>query len=214
MKQKIKDYFISLAIVAAIIICSWGQPKPYQTTDVVLAAENRNKTQYCTRDSNRTLEAEKPLRTENEVSQAVVNEIDGAFLEDKEPTISYDPFVITGMSARQLEELAEGKGKALYDMEQTHGVNAVFCLAVGHIESNWSKTANTHNYFGITKAGGGYRAWNSLYDGIMGFGGYINQSMYHGKDIEGIARIYCPPTASKWAADVKATMAGYYSELE
>ncbi|NLY09393.1 MAG: glucosaminidase domain-containing protein [Tissierellia bacterium] len=128
--------------------------------------------------------------------------------------VTYDPLDKTNLTGVQLETLAPGLGEALYKMEQKHGVNAIFCLSVGWVESGWKHTAARNNYWGITKVGGGFRSWDSLESAIDGFGAYMNQKMYHGKPIEQVAKIYCPPTWQKWAGDVRAAMAGYFSEVE
>ena len=128
--------------------------------------------------------------------------------------VTYDPLKKTNLTAAQLERMAPGRGMALYEMEQKHNVNAVFCLAVGWVESGWKHEAAQNNHWGITSSRGGFRSWATLDEAIDGFGAYMNQKMYHGKPIEQVAKIYCPPTWQKWAGDVRAAMAGYFSEVK
>ena len=130
---------------------------------------------------------------------------------------TYNVFSITGLSVDEFNKLLApyalaGNGQALYDMEHTYGVNGIFCMSVAMIESSlggYGPSRNSHNYWGILG-----RSWSSDYAGIMGFGDYIkNSGYYNGKSIESIAYIYCPPTASKWAANVKSFMNTLWSRV-
>lgn len=130
---------------------------------------------------------------------------------------TYNVFSITGLSVDEFNKLLApyalaGNGQALYDMEHTYGVNGIFCMSVAMIESSlggYDPSRNSHNYWGILG-----RSWSSDYAGIMGFGDYIkNSGYYNGKSIESIAYTYCPPTASKWVANVKSFMNTLWSRV-
>lgn len=128
--------------------------------------------------------------------------------------LSYDPFVPTGLTEEEFERLKPGLGKALYDMEQDSGVNGIFCLAVGHIESSWKHQAAPNNFWGIKKTASSYRSWKSPYNGIIGFGRYMSgRGLYNGKSISQISKIYCPPNSYNWANGVTKYMSGYNDQV-
>lgn len=128
--------------------------------------------------------------------------------------LSYDPFTPSGLTEDEFERLKPGLGKALYDMEQDSGVNGIFCLAVGHIESSWKHQAAPNNFWGIKKTASTYRSWSSPYEGILGFGRYMSgRGLYNGKTISQISKIYCPPNSNNWANGVVKYMNKYNNQI-
>ena len=91
-----------------------------------------------------------------------------------------------------------GLGETLYELEQTYGnINGLFVLSVISNESGWgTRLANTNNVAGITKKGGGFRAFNSVEECVMYSGGLLSKN-YIGQGRTTIASVgakYCPST--------------------
>lgn len=152
---------------------------------------------------------------EEEAARKAAEEARVAYMESQRG--SYNVFAKTGLSVDQFNKLLEpyalaGNGQALYDMEQTYGINGIFCLAVARVESSvggYGPSRNKHNYWGIVG-----KTWGSDYAAFQGFGNYIlNSGYYNGKSIDAIAKIYCPPTASEWASNVKSCMAQFWAQV-
>lgn len=112
-----------------------------------------------------------------------------------------------------------GIGDALYQVEQTYGnINGLFVLSIVSNESGWGKyLANTNNIAGITKRGGGYRAFGSVDECVLYSGRLLSQN-YIGKGLTTIATVgnkYCPDTPShpgqnvKWRNTVTSIMNRY-----
>ena len=117
-----------------------------------------------------------------------------------------------------------GIGNALYQVEQTYGnINGLFVLSIISNESGWGMhLANTNNVAGITKKGGGYRAFGSVEECVIYTGGLLSKN-YIGKGLTTIAAIgnkYCPDTPShpgqniKWRNTVTSIMNQYSSVAE
>lgn len=128
--------------------------------------------------------------------------------------LSYDPFTPSGLTEEEFEKLKPGLGKALYDMEQDSGVNGIFCLAVGHIESSWKHQSAPNNFWGIKKTATTYKAWSNPYEAIIGFGRYMSgRGLYNNKNISQISKIYCPPNSYNWANGVIKYMNQYNEKI-
>lgn len=139
--------------------------------------------------------------------------------ERSNPNLTYNVFQKSNLSVEQFNEMLKGTalaghGEAFYNMENTYNVNGVFAVAVAcHESANGYRTANTHNYYGMRAAKGGWKSFSSADENIMYFGKYITGKMYNGKSIEGIGKIYCPNTWSSWASKVKAHMNEKYNKI-
>lgn len=148
----------------------------------------------------------------NELKAQYVNELS----ELSDVTFTYDPYIISNLSEYAFDRLLEDTemenlGKSFVDLEQEYGVNALFAMAVARTESGLgtsSMAKRQHNFFGMIG-----NSYNSDYEGIMGFGKLMQKDWYYQKDIERIAKTYCPPTASHWAAQNKDFMEEFWNEL-
>lgn len=135
--------------------------------------------------------------------------------EANRAVFTYNVFQKSNLSAEQLNKILSGTGLAgygqsFYNMEQTHGVNALFALSVGaHESANFYKTANWNNYFGF-KGNSGWMSFSSPDACIMYFGQLMNTRAYYGKSIERIAVIYCD---ANWTRHVKAHMVEKWRKL-
>lgn len=111
-----------------------------------------------------------------------------------------------------------GLGDALYEIEQTYGINGLFVLSIASNESGWgTRLANTNNIGGITKKGGGFRAFESP-DECIKYMGKLLANSYIGQGrttVQAVGNKYCPSTASKpdqnihWANTVSDIMNRY-----
>lgn len=137
-------------------------------------------------------------------------------MDERSRKYNYELFQPTNLSAEAFDYLLDGSklaghGQDFYELEQTYQVNGLFALAVAKVESGLgsSKLAvNKNNYYGMIG-----NSFNSPHDGILAFGRLMNKSIYHGKPLNAIARIYCPPTAGAWAATVTSLMGSYWAKL-
>lgn len=136
--------------------------------------------------------------------------------EEANPAIfTYNVFQNSNLTVEQLNTILAGTGLAgygqsFYNMEHIHGVNALFCIAVGaHESANFYKTANWNNYFGF-RGGRGWMSFSSPDACIMYFGKLMNTRLYYGKSIEQISVIYCD---AGWTRHVKAHMNEKWAKL-
>ena len=131
---------------------------------------------------------------------------------------TYNPFVKTGLTAEQFNLMLEGTalagyGESYYNMEQKHGVNGVFAISVAFHESGYGKyRANTNNFYGM-RSSKGWMAFESPDANIQYFGELMNKSMYYGKSILDIGRVYCPGTHTSWANAVQGMMDRCYKKI-
>lgn len=135
--------------------------------------------------------------------------------EANPPIFTYNPFQRSNLTVDQLNIILAGTGLAgygqsFYTMEQTYGVNALFCIAVGaHESANFYKTANWNNYFGF-RGSRGWMSFSSPDACIMYFGQLMTTRLYYGKSIDQIAPIYCN---SSWSGYVRSHMAEKWAKL-
>lgn len=157
--------------------------------------------------------AKKHWSMANELMTQYVSELDTM----EGATFSYDPFTITNLSSGAFDYLLEGTdmeglGEAFVEMEQEYGVNALFALAVAKTESglgNSKMAVRQNNFFGMIGC-----SYDTQYDGVIGFAELMQKGWYKDKTIDQIARTYCPPTASHWAAQNRSFMQDYWTCLE
>lgn len=166
----------------------------------------------CIAEQEKKLEEER-LRKEEEARKA--QEL-AAYREKVGNT--YNPFVKTGLTAEQFNLMLEGTalagyGESYYNMEQKHGVNGVFAISVAFHESGYGKyRANTNNFYGM-RSSKGWMAFESPDANIQYFGELMNKSMYYGKSILDIGRVYCPGTHTSWANAVQGMMDRCYKKI-
>lgn len=115
----------------------------------------------------------------------------------------------SGLSAAQFNQLLkdtalEGYGDAFYQMEERHGTNGVFAIAVAMLEYGIERRAPDHknNYFGLTY-GGERIEYASVEDNIMAFGALVQKPVYRNKPFLRFAKIYCPPRTDFWVKVVR-----------
>lgn len=142
-------------------------------------------------------------------------------LEDKQeeiaPVFSYDIYTKSNLSVDDYEIILKGTplsghGQDFYDMEQEWGVSGLFALAVAQGESETGAKGNLatkkNNFFGIQN-----HAFATAREGILFFGELLNDPLYKGKDIESVARSYCPPTWEDWASQKRVIMRSYWKKI-
>lgn len=136
--------------------------------------------------------------------------------EEANPAVfTYYPFQKSNLTVEQLNKILVGTGLAGYgyafrNMEDTYGVNALFCIAVGaHESANFYKTANWNNYFGF-RGNRGWMSFSSPDACIMYFGQLMTTRLYYGKTIDQIAPIYCD---GSWSGYVRSHMNEKWSKL-
>lgn len=130
--------------------------------------------------------------------------------------LSYNVFERTNISVKGFNILLEntplaGQGQSFEDMEKEWGVNGLFALSVAKTESGLGTSSlaiNKNNYFGMIGC-----SFSSPHNGIMYFGELMNKGYYKNKDIEAIARTYCPPTWSEWASQNRMFMRDFWERL-
>lgn len=133
---------------------------------------------------------------------------------------SQNPFMISGLTAKQIDEklagtFMEGAGEVCHKAEQEYGVNFRLIYAVAALESGRGKNlANTHNYFGVKNWNNqtGWKAYTSKDEAIIDAAIRFSSDFYYGRTIESIATDYCPSTTLhpnqdvNWAINVKKIM--------
>lgn len=152
----------------------------------------------------------------NESKQQIEQVLEQKKAELNKRVFSFDVFTKTNLSADDFNKLLAGTplaghGQDFYDMEQAWSVNGLFALSVGRTESSLGSSnlaRNKNNYFGMKGC-----SFSSPHDGIMYFGELMNKPIYRGKSIESIAKIYCPPTHSHWAAQNRSFMQQFWNKL-
>ncbi len=128
--------------------------------------------------------------------------------------ITMNVFEKTNLQPEQLEKMLtkglSGYGQAFYDMEQKYGINSVFAISVAELESGYGTSyafRKRNNAFGI----GSGKRFSSVVAGIDYFGQLMNKSIYYGKSIDRIGKIYC--VSSSWSSKVKSLMKSNYAVL-
>ena len=144
------------------------------------------------------------------VNNATVEQM--TFAQTGDAILTYNVYQKSNLTVDQFNQMLKGTalagcGQSYYNMENTYNVNGVFAVALAcHESGNGYQTANTHNYYGMRAASGGWKSFQSADANIMYFGQYITGKMYYGKSMEDIGKIYCPGTWGSWAAGVKRHM--------
>ena len=136
--------------------------------------------------------------------------------EAKPPVnITMNIFEKTNLSSDELNKVLSkglsGYGKAFYNMEQKYNINAIFAISVAELESGSGTSYSfkkRNNAFGI----GPGKTFNSVESGIEYFGTLMNKSLYYGKSVDSVGKIYC--VGGDWANKVKSLMNKNYSELK
>ena len=127
--------------------------------------------------------------------------------EEEEKNLSYNVYQKTNLSAEELNEILAntalaGHGESFVELEDKYNLNGIFAIAVSIEESGWSgRQANKNNYYGM-KGSNGYLSFASAKENILYFGEMMTNTLYKGKSLKRIAKIYCPPRHKKWHSDV------------
>lgn len=224
--------FSLMALISGVVYAAYINPEYIDNTEMIaeqnqiindayerknLAHEFAENARYFgyAEDSDIIKHAQQEWNEADAAMKAAESKLEEANLID----LHYIPNEPVGLSVAGFDKMLEGtslagQGQALYDLEQTYGINGVFCLGVANTESTLGKHCYGYNPFGMLSGPGQLIRYGSWYDAIMAFGKLMNRDMYYGKDIDGIAKIYCPPTSSNWANTVKTSMSMLYSKLE
>lgn len=133
--------------------------------------------------------------------------------EYKAAVFSYDTSVKSNLSVEQINKILigtplQGHGWAFKQIEDEHGVNALFAVSVAQVETGFGAAGvgnSLNNAFGLTKVGGGFRYFESLPASVLYFGNYIpkvywRNGNYH---VVNIAPIYCD---TYWGTKVESAM--------
>lgn len=128
----------------------------------------------------------------------------------------FDLFQPSGLSTQAFDKLLEwsplaGHGCDVLEMEQTYQVNGVFALAVAMTESGLGESGlakSKNNYFGMLG-----RSFATPREGILAFGDLMSKPLYRGRDLDAIAKTYCPPTAGQWAGSIRSLMSSFWQRL-
>ena len=132
--------------------------------------------------------------------------------------LSYNPFFKSGLSVSQFNKILEGtglegNGESYYKMENEYGVNGIFAISVAFHESGYGKyRANSNNFYGM-RSSKGWMKFESPDANIQYFGELMQRKWYYGKDITGIAKVYCPDTYTSWAAGIKSMMRNCWEKI-
>lgn len=132
---------------------------------------------------------------------------------------TYSVYTKSNLSVEQLNQALAGTylagcGQDFYDMEQLYNVNALFAIGVSGAESSYGKhQANTNNFWGRKASSSRWMAFPSKRESILSFGEYMNKSMYYGKSIENINKIYCPGDGGYWSSSVKKCMNDRWNKI-
>lgn len=127
------------------------------------------------------------------------------------PVFTYDPFTKIELSLDDINKiLANTKmsnfGQYFYNMQETYGVNVVFAISVATLESGAGRAlCGSYNYFGMIG-----KNYSSPEEGINAFGKLMNNKLYYGKSIEGIAPIYCN---ASWGGRIKSIMQEIWNRI-
>lgn len=162
-----------------------------------------------TLNKQKEVESEK-LRVEKEAKRE---------LENSRKRLVYDAHTPTNLSVDDFNYLLRktklaGNGESFKYIEDNNSVNGVFALAVATQESGAGRhNANRNNFWGRRAVGGGWMAWNTPDESIKSFGVYMSGPLYTNKNIEQIARTYCPPTHEDWAMKIRWHMNNYWKQL-
>lgn len=143
--------------------------------------------------------------------------------------LSFDLLIPTGATKEELEMILtgtgfEGMGKYFYDAEQSNGVNAIFLISVGALESGWNRSTiakTKNNIFG-------WRAYDNsthlarefadvgecvLYVSNIIKRDYLTESgnCYYGSNLYGVNTRYS--TTQEWKNVVGEIMVQMYNKL-
>lgn len=142
--------------------------------------------------------------------------------EEAHPVIAvftYSVYEKSNLSVEQLNKALsgtylEGCGQDFYDMEQLYNINAMFAIGVSGAESSYGKhQANKNNFWGRKASSSSWMSFPSKRESILSFGEYMNKSIYYGKSIENINKIYCPGDGGYWASSVKRCMKDRWNKI-
>ena len=132
---------------------------------------------------------------------------------------TYSVYTKSNLSVEQLNNALAGTylagcGQDFYDMEQLYNINALFAIGVSGAESSYGKhQANKNNFWGRKASSSKWMSFPTKRDSILSFGEYMNKSMYYGKSIENINKIYCPGDGGYWSRSVKKCMKDRWNKI-
>lgn len=101
----------------------------------------------------------------------------------------------------------KGKGEFFLQMEQKYGINARFIAAIATVESGCgTHCANKNNFFGVKGGKRGYKAFNTVEEGIESEFSMIKRVYIdkNRKTVASIGRIYCEN--KRWPSMINGVM--------
>lgn len=212
-KQPTKPITSSYDTVPPVIVVSTTVPN---VEDSVIREKVANEARR-----QKTLEREIVAKVE-ERNRIIQEELERRRYADYINSISCDPMDVSKVSGLKLEDFHlltegtwwEGNEQALYDLEQTYGVNAMFAMSVSTLESGRGtsvRASSRHNYYGIELPN---MRWDSLYDNTQYWGDLISHGYNERglKSVWAIGPVYCPPNR-QWEVYMNDKMTELYSSL-
>ena len=129
------------------------------------------------------------------------------------PVFSVNTGIKSNLSVEQIDKVLigtplQGHGWAFKQIEDEHGVNALFAVSVAQVETGFGAAgvgSSLNNAFGLTAVGGGFRYFESLPASVLYFGTYIPDMYWSSGNyyVSNIAPIYCDPY---WGVKVEDAM--------
>lgn len=161
------------------------------------------------------------MEEEREVQQELILEAREEALDDYVNSIHCDPNDVTKITNLKLEDMHlltrgtwwEGYEESLYNLEQRHGINAAFAMAVSTLESGAgtsSRARNRDNYYGLSTS----TDYGSRFNCTMYFGDLLNRK-YVSQGLSSVYSIgpkYCPPNR-QWETYMANYMSGIQTRL-
>lgn len=176
-------------------------------------------------ESSRTEVLEEVRRQEaleKEIKDIIAEEIRIARRKEYVKSIVCDPSDVSRVSGLKRSDYKlltkgtwwEGHEEALYDLENTYGINAMFAMSVSTIESYFGKSARAksrNNYYGLELS----TVWSGLYSNTQSWGKILrNYYVEEGrKSVGSISTKYCPPNSEYWAEFNSNNMYKLYNSL-
>lgn len=205
--------------VQADVVFSLSDEAVYSPESSLEGIEKTVQSAISTASNQYIEEKEKELKEELERKRQEEAQRKANAVEIKgEAILSYNPFIKSNLSVEQYNIILkgtglEGCGQSFYNMEQSYDVNGLFAIGVAFHESAYGRAkANTNNFYGM-RGNNGWMAFSSPDENIQYFGRLMNKSLYYGKSIVNIGKIYCPGTYDSWASKVKFMMRSSFDKI-
>lgn len=193
-----------------------------ETTVVDTLTEMKNITSGVVEEQKKTQEKNTELEKENQELEKQVEMLSSINITDITKPSNLTVEKLDEIIERRLDEIGQDDSQLhniaddLIKMEQETGVNALFCLSVGSLESGHgtsSAAQNKNNLFGLTGSSG-LMTFSSVSECIEYWGNLINENYISSgrTTISSIQSKYCPPS-EEWTTKVQYFMDLYSSYI-